>query len=380
MSSIAINTRFLLQGKLEGMGFHIHEVLYRIVKDHPKVNFHFIFDRAWDPAYNDADNVRCYNAFPPARHPILQKWWYEYSLPRLLKKIKPDIFWSPDNFMSLRADVPTVMTIHDLAYLHVQEGVSSQDQKLYEKYTPLYVQKAKHILAVSEFTKQDIIKHFNKNPDDITVCYNGCRELFKPLNNSEIINVRNKYSGGSPYFLFLGSQHPRKNVHRLIEAFGRFKSTDSSPVKLIVAGRRAWMTEQIDRAIEQSHCRNEIIMIDRYLDGKEAADLVAASFCLVYPSLFEGFGIPILEGLQCEVPVITSSTSSMPEVGGDAAIYIDPYSIDSIVDALKLVTEDGVYRNQLISRAKVQKNKFSWDRTAEIIWHVLESELRAIMT
>ncbi len=364
--SIAINTR-LLFGRLEGMGIHIFEIVQRLVRWHPEVEFHFIFDRAWDDKYRISEQVYCHRLLPPTRHPILINYWYDYRLGSLLKRIKPDLFWSPDNFTCLKTSVPNLLTIHDLAFLHVEAGVTGSVQRLYRSRMPRSVYQSDHILAVSEYTKSDIVEQYGYPADQITVCYNGCRSNFRPTNRSERLAARQKYALGSEYFAYIGSLHPRKNIERLVRGYSLFRQRSPKQLKLVIAGRRAWMTQSIDEAIRSSAYKEDILLLDRYLDEEEAVQFIGGSLALCYVSLFEGFGIPILEGMACSVPVICSNTSSMPEVGGDAVCYVDPLDPESIADALHQIAENPDYRHTLTQKAVHQRAKFGWEKTAKIV-------------
>ena len=219
---IAVNTRLLLKGKLEGIGWVAYETLKRIVLAHPEVEFYFIFDRKPDPMFLFADNVRPVVLFPQARHPFLFIWFFELSIPRALRRIKADLFYSPDGYLSLRSKVPQVVEFHDLNFEHFPSDMPKIHLWHYKKFFPRFARKAKRIVTVSEFSKQDIVDCYHVDPDKIDVAYNGVNEIFKPLSEEECTAIRNQYSGGHPYFMFVGSLHPRKNLARLFTSFDRF--------------------------------------------------------------------------------------------------------------------------------------------------------------
>lgn len=371
---IAVNTRFLLKGKIEGMGLFTKEVLKRMVEQHPNDEFIFLFDRKHDPSFIFGKNVKPIVLFPPARHPFLFVWWFEWSVTRVLKKYKPDVFLSPDNFLSLRTTTKTVLVTHDLAYLHFPFKGSFFQKKYYEFFTPRFNERADYIVAVSEFTKKDIIEQYQIEPDKISVACNGCSELFQPLGELEKQKIRNQYAEGNHYFFYVGAIHPRKNVHRLIQAFDRYKKQNPSSIKLLIAGRFAWEAGEVKTAFEQSENKNDICFLG-YVSDEELPKLMASSLACTYVSLFEGFGIPILQAMHCDVPVITSNVSSMPEVAGEAAILVDPLSIEEIAKAMHQIVEDEHLSRELIKEARIQRQKFTWQKAADVVYKAIQKTI-----
>ena len=366
---IAVNTRLLLKNRLEGIGWVAYETLRRMVKDHPEVEFYFIFDREPDPMFIFGDNVKPIVLFPQARHPFLFIWFFEFSVTKALKKIKPDLFFSPDGYLSLRSDVLQVTQFHDLNFEHFPKDMPKIHLWHYKKYFPKFARKAKRIVTVSEFSKQDIVDCYGVDPQKIDVAYNGVNEIFKPLPETEIMEIRGKYSGGFPYFMFVGSLHPRKNLARLFSAFDRFKSYNRNDVKLVIVGEKRWWTEPIQRAYDAMSCKDDVVFVGR-LSAEDLHRVTAAALASVYVSYFEGFGIPILEAFKCDTPVITSNVTSMPEVAKDAALLVDPFNEDSIAKAMIKVLDDKV-RERLIEKGRERAKDFSWDKAAEDIWNSL---------
>ena len=366
---IAVNTRLLLKDKLEGIGWVAYETLRRMVKDHPDVEFYFLFDREPDPMFVFGDNVKPIVLFPQARHPFLFIWFFEFSVKKALKQIQPDLFFSPDGYLSLRSDVPQVAQFHDLNFEHFPKDMPKIHLWHYKTFFPRFARKAKRIVTVSEFSKQDIVDCYGVDPQKIDVAYNGVNEIFKPLPETEIMEIRGKYSGGFPYFMFVGSLHPRKNLARLFSAFDRFKSYNRNDVKLVIVGEKRWWTEPIQRAYDAMSCKDDVVFVGR-LSAEDLHRVTAAALASVYVSYFEGFGIPILEAFKCDTPVITSNVTSMPEVAKDAALLVDPFNEDSIAKAMIKVLDDKV-RERLIEKGRERAKDFSWDKAAEDIWNSL---------
>lgn len=371
---IAVNTRLLLKGKLEGIGWVAFETLRRMVMAHPEVEFYFIFDRQPDPMFLFADNVKPVVLFPQARHPFLFIWFFELSIPHALKKIDADLFYSPDGYLSLRSKVPQVVEFHDLNFEHFPEDMPKIHLWHYKKFFPKFARKAERIVTVSEFSKQDIVKCYGVDPEKIDVAYNGVNEIFAPLTAEQQDQVRAKYSEGHPYFMFVGSLHPRKNLARLFTAFDRFKSRNKNDVKLVIVGEKRWWTEPIQKAFSAMSCKDDVIFTGR-LSAEDLHQVTAAAVASVYVSYFEGFGIPILEAFKSDTPVITSNVTSMPEVAGGAALLVDPFNEDDIAEAMAKVLDENV-RKELIEKGRIRAMDFSWDKAAETIWNSLIDALR----
>ncbi len=368
---IAVNTRLLISGKLEGLGRFAHETLKRIAQNHPEHQFLFIFDRPYSEEFVYEKNVIPIVAFPPARHPLLWYLFFEWGIPRIIRKYKPDLFLSPDGWLSLRTEVPQIAVVHDLNFLHNPQWVEPVSRQYYRYFFPRFIRKATQLLTVSEFTRNDIASRFSIPKEQIEVVYNGCSSGFFPLAELPQKEIKNSYSQGEDYFLVLGLVHPRKNLARIIKAFTAFKQQSAIKVKLLVVGSLRYMTAEVKQALRESPFGSDIVFTGRMSD-QELQKVMASSLGLVYASLFEGFGIPILEAMHCEVPVIASNTSSMPEVGGEAALYVDPYSVDSIASAMNSLFQDKELRKELIDKARTQRERFQWDKSAKTLWLAME--------
>ena len=364
---IAVNTRLLLKGKLEGIGWFTYQTLERIVKDHPEHEFFFFFDRPYDPAFVFAPNVTPVVVHPQARHPILFYIWFEWSIPAMLRKYKIDLFLSPDSYMSLSTKVPTCLVIHDLAFEHYPEHFVLSHRLYWTHYFPLFACAACRIATVSTFSKNDITKCYGIAPDKIDVVYNGAHNEYKPLNAVEREEVKKHYADGCEYFVFAGALHPRKNIVNLLKAFVAFKQRQRTNMKLVIAGRPAWKYDEVEQMRATMPFKEDVKWVG-YMNVDELSKVIGGAYALVYASLFEGFGIPILEALQCDVPAIVSNTSSMPEVAGDAALLVDPSDPDDIADKMHQIYKDEALRNKLIVNAREQIKKFDWNKSAERLW------------
>jgi len=368
---IAINARELLKGRMEGIGRYIFETTRQMVLDHPEDEFYFFFDRKYDPSFIFADNVTPIIVYPQSRHPILWYIWFEIAIPYYLKKYKIDAFYSGDTYLSMKTKVPTLLVCHDVAYKHYPDHIKKIHLDYYENNFAKFHKRADHIVAVSEFTKQDIIRIYNLEEEKITVGHNATPTGFLAKSEEEKTRIKNELTQGNPYFIYVGSLHPRKNVINLIRAFDHFKKTHKTNHKLVLVGRMAWKNEGLQEISNTTEYRDDIIFTG-HVSNENLPLYLASADALTYVSVFEGFGIPILEGMSCGVPVITSNVSSMPEVAGDAALLIDPHDPLSISEGMWNIVSNNSLRNDLISKGYERVKIFSWKKTADHIYNQLE--------
>ncbi|MEM9836176.1 MAG: glycosyltransferase family 1 protein [Bacteroidota bacterium] len=363
---IAVNTRFLLPDRMEGIGYFTQEVCRRLVERCPEHEFLFCFDRPFDEKYIFGPNVTPKVVYPPARHPWLWYAWFEWGLPQVLAKWGAAVFFSPDGYCSLRSKVPTVMVTHDIAHLHYPEQIPRRVRNYYNKNVPRFIERADHVVTVSDFVKRDIMHHYGTEPSKLSVACNGVKPDFQPLSEIEQGKVRREYSDGQPYFFYLGAVHPRKNVPRLIEAYDTYREQGGSSAQLLIGGRLAWQTEKTRAAHKKARYFANIKFLG-YVPSKDLPRLMASAKALVYPSLSEGFGVPVLEAFHAEVPVITSRVTSLPEVAGDAALLIDPLSVQSIAEAMLRLDRETDLPQILVEKGKLQRQHFSWDAATKVV-------------
>ena len=372
---IAVNTRLLLKDKLEGIGWFTYETLKRITKQHPEIRFIFIFDRAFSEEFIFSDNVTPIAVGPQARHPYLWRYWFERTVPKILKEHKADLFLSPDGYLSLSTDVPSVNVIHDLNFEHHPKDIPFLSRNYYKKYFPRFAQNAKRIATVSEFSKKDIINTYGISGDKIDVVYNGANEQYAPCGDEIKKTTKNNYSQGCDYFLYVGALHPRKNVARLLLAFDEFKKSTSSPIKLLIVGEMMWKNKMLQDTFAQMKFKNEVIFTGR-LNSEQLKDVLGAALALTYIPYFEGFGIPIVEAMYSGVPIITSNITSMPEIAGDAALLVDPHSTGSVKEAMLQIVKDEKLRKELILKGQIRKKEFTWNKTSELLWKCMITAVR----
>ena len=364
---IVVNTRLLIHNRLDGIGRFAYETLSRITQKQEDANFVFLFDRKVHEDFIFSDNITPVKLLPPARRTWLFNLWLNYSVHGVLRDLKPDLFFSPDGFLPLRGTTKCLPVIHDLNFEHYPEDIPAHYAKWYKKKFPLFAQKAERIATVSEFSKQDISKLYKIAPDKIDVVHNAANSGFVPVSAEIKIATQNKWSQGKPYFLYVGAIHPRKNLERLVQAFAHFKKSTSNDIKLLIVGTAFWKNEKMQLALKELPDQNDVIFTRR-VDEVDLHEITASALALTYVPYFEGFGIPIVEAMACDVPVIAANATSLPEVAGDAALYCDPFSVESIANAMKTIAADENLREKLIGNGREQRLRFSWDKSADSLW------------
>ncbi len=369
---IVVNTRLLISNRLEGIGWFTFETLKRITLSNPQHRFVFLFDRQYDPQFIFAPNVTPVVVGPPTRHPLLWYFWFEWRIPAVLKRLKADVFVSTDGYLSLRSPVPQLTVMHDINFVHRPADLPWLYSRYYNYFFRRFAKKADQLVTVSHFSADDIATTFNIPSNRIDVVPNGCSPDIAPLSIREVESVRAQYSGGNPYFLYVGALHPRKNIHGLLKAFELFRSSGNRNEKLIVAGGAMFKTKAISKYLAGMRFRDEVIFTGRLSSG-DLHRVLGAATALTFVPFFEGFGVPILEAMTAGVPVICSNTTSLPEVAGEAALYVNPDRTEEIADAMLTVSISPELRLSMIQKGFSEAKRYSWDDSARKLWQSILS-------
>jgi glycosyltransferase involved in cell wall biosynthesis len=269
----------------------------------------------------------------------------------------------------------TLLTVHDLSFVRVPDAASPSLKAYLDMVVPRSVRRADHILADSQATKDDLVAIYGTPPDKIIVLLSGVEKRFKRITDSSVLlTTRNKYKlGDQPYILSLGTVQPRKNYERLVQSLHHLRN-NGLDIDLVIVGGRGWLENPLYETIRTLNLGDHV-HITGFADEADLPALYSGAMCFALPSLYEGFGIPVLEAMACGVPVVTSNISSLPEVAGDAALMVDPYNIEELTDALRRLIIDDTLRTQLVERGYQQAAAFTWQRAADQLIQVYQQLL-----
>jgi glycosyltransferase involved in cell wall biosynthesis len=300
--------------------------------------------------------------------------WTHVRFAAALWRDRPDVTFVPAHALPLIFPGKAVATVHDLGYRFFPQAHPAFERTYLDLTTRTTSRRATRILADSLATKRDLIAIYGVSGDKIDVIYPGVEGLHRAT-TSEIAAVRAKYKLPERYFLFLGTLQPRKNIQRLIEAFGRY-CTDNADhdIGLVLTGKRGWLIEDSLRSILDalSIGQRERVILTGYIQDSEVVSLYSGALALAFPSLYEGFGFPVLEAMLCGTPVLCSNTSSLPELAGDAAVLVDPLSVKAIAAGMARLASDASLRESLVNKGFQQAAQFTWKRAAQLTLQALE--------
>lgn len=370
--SIAVNTRYLIPNKMDGIGWFSYQTIKRIVEKHPDIHFYFLFDREFSPEFIFADNITPIIIGPPARHPILIYYWNEWAVPNLLNKLLPDVYIAIDGLISKRAKYKQYAVLHDLNFVVFPEYLTYSVKKLYDYFLLKNIHYADRIGTVSQFSKSEIIKYLNYPENKIDVVYSASNlSEIENINKEDNLQIKKKFTFGKDYFIYVGSIIPRKNIEGMIKAFEMYKDKINNEDKLLLIGKFFWRKKDLMKLVTNSKYAKDIIFTDR-LDNDTKTLLVKYAKALILVSHYEGFGVPVIEGMQLGTPVITSNTTSLDEISEDAALKVNPQNIQEIAGAMERINNDPELVKSLITKGKNQSQKYSWDISAQLLWNGIE--------
>ncbi len=365
--NIGMNTRFI-QTEISGIGKYVLNLMKKIPYFGKNQYYFYEYNNAAILKPVEMENVHYIVPDMYAKSRIARIGWEQIYFSQRLKKDKIDIFHGPSFMLSIFKSCKSIITVHDLTFLHFPQGFNFSTKLYYYFFFRRSLNIADMIIADSYSTKKDLIEHYHIHPNKIQVIYLGVDDIFKRVTNKKIIQeVKQKYSLPDTYVLFVGLLSPRKNIRRVLRAFAQLNTNH----KFVIVGNKGWLYEPIFKLINDLNLKEKVIFTG-YADAEDLPAIYSGAEALVFPSFYEGFGIPILEAMACGCPVITSNISSMPEVAGDAAIFVDPYSINEIKDAMITIILDKNKKQELIKKGYSQVKKFSWQKMAEETVNIYE--------
>jgi glycosyltransferase involved in cell wall biosynthesis len=324
------------------------------------------------PLLSHADNFEICPSPWPTNKPLSRVAFEQTMLSYLIKKYRLDFFHAPVNVLPLVSSCPGVVTIHDLAFIRYPEYFIHAKRLYQQFFTARSAHKARLVIAVSEATKRDLIDYFHIDPDNILVCYNTVDPDFRPITDEASLAAFRLCRHLPDRFLFyIGTLEPRKNLIMLVEAFECLHRVYQLPQRLVIAGAKGWLFDELFARVKDLGLEKDIIF-PGFLPQEELLWWYNAADLFVYPSLYEGFGLPVVEALACGVPVVTSNISSLPEIGGDAVMVANPHDPRDFARKIYTVLTDTALATQLRHRGVSHAQKFSILSTTKQIMHAYE--------
>jgi glycosyltransferase involved in cell wall biosynthesis len=302
--------------------------------------------------------------------------WEQVVAPLLLARNNATLFHGMLNIAPFVSPVPTVITIHDLAFIRYPQTFRSYNRTYLDMATRISAQRASMILAVSEHTKREVVEILGVPPERVVVTYDAARVHFKPPRATILAEFRQRKSLPDQFLLYVGTLEPRKNLLTLLEAYSKIANTVGVP--LIVGGGKGWMYDAVFKRLESLGLQDKVHFVG-YLEEQDLPLWYAAATVFVFPSIYEGFGMPPLEAMACGTPVVTSNTSSLPEVVGDAGLMVSPTDTDALADALLRMLQDEALRQACRERGIQQAQRFSWHVTAQKTRNVYEQVAKSLV-
>jgi glycosyltransferase involved in cell wall biosynthesis len=302
---------------------------------------------------------------PRCRHRVMPfpRLWTHLRLSAELAVHPPDLLLVPAHVLPLIHPRRSVVTVHDLGYLHEPQAHRPLDRLYLDLSNRYHVRAATRLLAISQATKDDLVRHYGVAPERVIVTYLAAGDDMRPVDDpARLGSVKSRCGIAGDYLLYVGTLQPRKNLARLVQAFAPV-AADYPALQLVLAGKKGWMYEEIFAQVRRLGLEGRVVFTG-YVGEEDLPALYSGALAFVFPSLYEGFGMPVLEAMACGAPVVASNTSSLPEVAGDAALLVDPMAVDALSAALALVAGDPGLRAGLRARGLIQAARFSWERCA----------------
>lgn len=370
---IAIEAQRIYRKEKHGMDYVALEMIRELQKlDHDN-EYYILVSPGEDKCLTDTDNM----------HIIEVKWpsyplWEQLGLPLALKKIKPDLLHCTSNTAPIYCKVPLVLTLHDIIFLEKKHGkIESMYQqwgRIYRRIVvPKILKKCRKIITVSKFECEHIKCILKLEPDKIQAVYNGYSKHFKQIADTR--SITRKYIKDEQYLFFLGNTDPKKNTVGVLMAYSLYAKKSKNPLPMLIADLKE---NVVNRYLEDNHIEHikPLLRYPGYIPNTELPAIYGGATAFLYTSYRESFGIPILEGMACGTPVITSNTSAMPEIAGEKGILVDPYRPEEIAKQILRIVDDAEYRNNCIAYGLERVKLFSWENTAKNVLEIYKTLLQ----
>jgi glycosyltransferase involved in cell wall biosynthesis len=350
---VGINGRALAKPEPTGVSRYSKHLLTALADRDDGIEYVVFGVESPPPSLRTCPHVETAGTPPSVSSGLRGHVWEQGILPRIVGRHDIDVLHSPAGFTPLLTDVPTVLTVHDISPVTHSEWFSRGYATLYRVVTPLALRQVDHVITISEFSKAEVVNEYPQTEHKISTVYNGINPISE-ANEDPVDGARE-----NRYLLFLGAIDPRKNVARILDAYRNYRSRVSEPLTLIFAGAKRDISSAVDRPSTDG------VRTLGYVSNPQRNWLYKHAKAFIFPSLYEGFGLPILEAMSIGTPVLTSNCGAMAEIAGDAALLVDPRDTDSIADGMERVATDRSLRNELSEAGKRRAAQFNWRSTAE---------------
>lgn len=348
-----------------GINWYIRNLLTYLPRvDHNNRYTAFLSDRR----FTSSELALKFSRLPTSR-PVVRILWEQAVQPFALQKEGVDLLHALAFVVPLLSPCPSVVTIYDLSFLLYPEGFKRAKRFYLSLFTRLSARRARRIIAISENTKRDVVRLLGVSPDKVDVVYCGIDEAFRPLAKDQVASFRAKRGLPERFILFVGTIEPRKNITTLIEAFANLHTCEPANLKLVIGGAKGWFYQDVFARVEELGLEDAVIF-PGYIPASELPWWYNAAELFVYPSLYEGFGLPPLEAMACGTPVIVANTSSLPEVVGEAGLTVDPLDVEGLAVAIRRVLDDETLWQEMREQGWQRAKGFSWTKTAREIVQV----------
>ncbi|MBI2589814.1 glycosyltransferase family 4 protein [Candidatus Berkelbacteria bacterium] len=323
------------------------------------------------------DRINEYKKLIPisrADYRSLERWWWDQvRIPQLARRFKIDLLHQPAFSAPILFPGPIVVTLHDLIAIHYGADIPLGSRLYFGKWMPFSYRYADHIIAISEHTKRDAIKLLGLDEAKITVIYEAADSVFQPIRDREsLTSIRAKYQTGDKFILHVGTLNPRKNLEFLVKVFAEVRKRVGHRWKLVITGQKGWYYEGLFKLVEKLGLQSAVVFTG-YINDHDKPLLYNAASIFAFPSLYEGAGLPPLEAMSCGTPVVSSNTSSLPEMVGEGGILLSPTNLSAWARALTSLIADASLRRELAGKGRKQARRFSWERTAKETIRIYEA-------
>ncbi|PWU03450.1 MAG: hypothetical protein C5B52_03255 [Bacteroidetes bacterium] len=363
---IAINIPTYVTGSLDsGKAFNI-ELIKKIALSEPSNEFIITQSGDIEKMQNMPGNISIINLDSPGKNFLKWRLTYDYKIPSILKKNGVDLFIATDGICSLRTKIPQILFVQDLSYLIFPELFPSGIAAFFKRNTAGFLKKAVQIVVPSQFIENQIIAKYKSDPAKIHIAEQSPGVEFRQLSWEEKESTREKYSEGKEFFLFVGTIHPKNNLKQLLQAFSLFKKRQKTNTQLLIVGERGRLHEEFISSFAHYKFKNEVKIIED-LPAVDLPLLMGTANAFVYPSLYDGFPVSILNAMKAGVPVLASARSAIPETAGEGAILFDPENVNELSAQMMNIYKNENLRNEMVNRGLERAKDFNIAKIAEKI-------------